>query len=136
MTEVIYSGLAASAMLLSALLFGGMVLFSFTFALFVLKHLPPETARPLIRQAFPPYYLLVIGLAALAALAAAPSDLISAGLLGAISLSTAVARQIVMPAVNAATDRGDKRRFAQLHGVSVLIQIAQIAAVVMCLLRF
>ena len=136
MTEVIYSGLAASAMLLSALLFGGMVLFSFAFALFVLKHLPPEIARPLIRQAFPPYYLPVIGLAALAALAATPSDLIAAGLLGGIALSTILAKQIVMPAVNAATDQGNKRRFARLHGASVLIQLAQICAVIICLLRF
>ena len=41
-----------------------------------------------------------------------------------------------MPAVNAATERGDKKRFGQLHGVSVLIQLAQIGAVVICLLRF
>lgn len=136
MTDLINTGLASSAMLLSALLFGGVVLFSFTFALFALKHLPSEIARPLIRQAFPPYYLLVIGLAALAALAAAPSDPTAAGLLAAVSLSTLLARQIVMPAVNAAADQGNKRRFAQFHGVSVLIQLAQIGAVMICLLRF
>jgi hypothetical protein len=123
-------------MLFSSLLFGGMVLFSFGFALFVLKHLPAAVARPLIRQAFPHYYLLVIVTAALAALAAAPVDLLTAALLAAISLSTILARQVLMPAVNAATDQGDKKRFGQLHGISVLIQLAQIGAVVTCLLRF
>jgi len=131
-----HSALASVAMLLSSLLFGGMVLFSFGFALFVLKHLPANVARPLIRQAFPHYYLLVIVIAGLAALAAAPLDEVTAGLLAAISLSTILARQVLMPAVNAATDQGDKKRFGQLHGVSVLIQLAQIAAVVVCLLRF
>jgi hypothetical protein len=130
------STLSATAMLLSSLLFGGMVLFSFGFALFALKHLPAAVARPLIRQAFPHYYLLVIITAALAALTAAPLDLLTSGLLAVIALSTILARQGLMPAVNAATDRGDKKRFSQLHGVSVLIQLAQIGAVVVCLLRF
>lgn len=130
------SALATTAMLLSSLLFGGMVLFSFGFALFALKHLPAAVARPLIRQAFPHYYLLVMIIAGLAALAAAPVDGTTAGLLAAIVLSTILARQVLMPAVNAATDRGDKKRFGQLHGLSVLIQLAQIGAVVICLLRF
>lgn len=130
------SVIASAALLLSALLFGGMVLFSFGFALFALKHLPAAVARPLIRQAFPHYYLLVIITAGLAALAAAAFDPLSAGLLAAISLSTLLARQLLMPAVNAATDRGDKKRFGQLHGASVVIQLAQIGAVVVCLLRF
>ncbi|MFY7959168.1 MAG: DUF4149 domain-containing protein [Elsteraceae bacterium] len=131
-----HTALATTAMLLSSLLFGGMVLFSFGFALFVLKHLPAAVARPLIRQAFPHYYLLVIVTAGLAALAAAPLDRVTASLLAAIALSTLLARQVLMPAVNAATDQGDKRRFGQLHGISVLIQLAQIGAVVICLLRF
>ena len=131
-----HSALAPTAMLLSSLLFGGMVLFSFGFALFVLKHLPAAVARPLIRQAFPHYYRLVIVVAGLAALAAAPLDRVTASLLAAIALSTILARQVLMPAVNAATDRGDKKRFGQLHGVSVLIQLAQIGAGVICLLRF
>lgn len=131
-----HSALATTAMLLSSLLFGGMVLFSFGFALFVLKHLPAAVARPLIRQAFPHYYLLVIVTAGLAALAAAPLDRVTASLLAAIALSTLLARQVLMPAVNAATDQGDKKRFGQLHGISVLIQLAQIGAVVICLLRF
>ena len=131
-----HTALATTAMLLSSLLFGGMVLFSFGFALFVLKHLPAAVARPLIRQAFPHYYLLVIVTAGLAALAAAPLDRVTASLLAAIALSTLLARQVLMPAVNAATDQGDKKRFGQLHGISVLIQLAQIGAVVICLLRF
>ena len=34
-----------------------------------------------------------------------------------------------MPAINAATDAGNKKRFGVLHGVSVVITIAQMVAV-------
>ncbi|MEL6960975.1 MAG: DUF4149 domain-containing protein, partial [Pseudomonadota bacterium] len=47
-------------------------------------------------------------------------------LLGAIALSTVYARQILMPQINAATDRGDKSAFGRLHGLSVVIQLVQI----------
>lgn len=127
--------LPAIALILTAMLLGGMSLFAFGFAIFVLRYLPTDLARPLIRKAFPPYYLLVIVVSALAGLAAFPTDRLSAMLLAAICGATVIARQIVMPAVNGATDRGDRRGFKILHGVSVLIQIAQIIATAIVLLR-
>lgn len=47
--------LPAIALILTAMLLGGMSLFAFGFAIFVLRHLPTDLARPLIRKAFPPY---------------------------------------------------------------------------------
>ena len=47
------------ALLTTALLFGGMTLFSFGFAAFLFTSLPAETASPLIRKAFPHFYLCV-----------------------------------------------------------------------------
>lgn len=128
--------LPAIALILTAMLLGGMSLFAFGFAIFVLRHLPTDLARSLIRKAFPPYYRLVIVVSALACLAAFPTDRLSATLLAAICGATVIARQLVMSAVNAATDRGDRRGFRIPHGVSVLIQIVQIIATAIVLLRF
>jgi len=114
------------ALLLSALLFGGMSFFSFGFAPVLFKQLPMEQVRPLLRGTFPYYYLSVIALAAVTAVAAVFADRVSATLMLAIALSTIYARQILMHQINAATDRGDKAAFGRLHGLSVVLQLAQI----------
>jgi len=114
------------AMLLTALLFGGMTYFSFGFAPVLFKQLPMEQVRPLLRGTFPYYYLSVIGLSGIAAGVSAMSDLAAAALLGAVTLSTIYARQILMHQINAATDRGDKSAFGRLHGLSVVVQLVQI----------
>ena len=123
------------ALLVTALLFGGTVLYAFGFAAFVFTALPAETAGPLIRRAFPYFYLFVLGTSAVAAAMALFSDLVSAYLLAAIVLTTLYARQVLMPRINAATDAGDKTRFKLLHGLSVLITLAHIAAAVVVILR-
>jgi hypothetical protein len=128
--------LTVVSLLATALLFGGMVLFSFGFAAFVLTALPSDIARPLIRRAFPPYYLLVIGAAAFAGALAAMRDPTAAVLLALIAASTVPVRQILMPAINAAADAGDKRRFGMLHGVSVVVQLVQIGLAGWVLARF
>ena len=56
-----------AALLVTALLFGGMVLYSFGFAAFVFSVLPMETAGPTIRRAFPHFYLFVIATSTVAA---------------------------------------------------------------------
>jgi hypothetical protein len=123
------------ALLVTALLFGGTVLYAFGFAAFVFTALPAETAGPLIRRAFPHFYLFVLGTSAAAAAIAAFSDPVSAYLLVAIVLTTLYARQMLMPRINAASDAGDKRRFKVLHSVSVLITLAHIGAAVVVILR-
>ena len=114
------------ALLLTALLFGGMTLFSFGFAAVLFKVFGASEARQGIRGAFPLYYLWVIATAALAGLLALFLNTPAAGVLIAIALSTAYARQVLMVQINAATDNGNKSRFKSLHGVSVAIQLVQI----------
>ena len=123
------------ALLLAALLFGGMTLFSFGFAAVLFAIYGPEQARTGIRGAFPHYYLWVIANSALAAAVAATSHTFAASLLIAVTLSTVYARQILMPQINAATDTGNKKRFTTLHTVSVIIQLVQIGLAGWALVR-
>ena len=46
--------------------------------------------------------------------------------LAAVAVTGLLARQILMPAINRATDTGAKARFRWLHGLSVLITLAHI----------
>ncbi|SHH01741.1 DUF4149 domain-containing protein [Marivita hallyeonensis] len=124
------------ALLTTALLFGGMVLYSFGFAAFLFTALPAETAGPTIRRAFPHFYLFVIAGAAVSAVLLALSDPIGALIMAAIAATTVPTRQKLMPAINAATDAGDKKRFALLHGVSVVITLIHIVAAAYVLHRF
>lgn len=114
------------ALILTALLFGGMTFYSFGFAPVLFRQLPMDQVRPLLRGTFPYYYLAVIGVGAIATAATLAVDVFAGTLLGAITLSTIYARQILMLQINAATDRGDKRAFGMLHGLSVVIQLIQI----------
>lgn len=124
------------ALLVTALLFGGMVLYAFGFAAFIFSALPADVAGPTIRRAFPHFYMFVMVTAALAALLVGMADPASGFLLGLVALSTLPTRQILMPAINAATDAGEKRRFALLHTLSVLITLAHIAGAAYALARF
>ena len=122
------NALHISALLTSSLLFGGMLFFSASFAAFLLKSLPPAEARVLIRKAFPSFYTFVVIASLIAALLALASSLFSASILALIALSTIPTRQILMPAINTATDAKLKQRFLVLHGLSVLITLAHIVA--------
>ena len=123
------------ALLMTALLFGGMTFYSFGFAPVLFRQLPMEQVRPLLRGTFPYYYLAVIGLGVIAAAASFAVDRLAGVLLAGIVLSTIYARQVLMHQINAATDRADRRAFSILHGLSVAIQLAQIGVAVWVLLR-
>ena len=124
------------SLLAIALLFGGMVLYSFGFAAFVFTALPPAVAGPTIRKAFPHFYLFVAGTAATAALLAWHHDRFATVALAVVAVTAILARQVLMPAINAATDGGLRTRFKVLHGFSVLITLAHIAATTFLLTRF
>jgi hypothetical protein len=117
----------SGAVLLTAWLFGGMLLFAAGFAAFLFKVLPVPQARSLIRQAFPPFYIFVMVTSGLAACLFILWDLTSAALLATIALTTLPTRQVLMPAINQATDQGLRARFVRLHGLSVVISLAHIA---------
>jgi len=117
-----------------AILLGGMAAFSFLFAPLVFAKLPGETAAGFIREVFPWYYLFVLGAAAIAAaLLAAPAPGL-AWVMAAVAAGAAVARQLLMPAINRARDRqlaGEApagRRFSLLHNASVALNLLQMAA--------
>ncbi len=122
-------------LLVTALLFGGMTFYSFGFATFVVNALPAKTAGPLIRQAFPIFYLFVLACSLTAAFLLIPQDRQAAGIMIGIALSTVYARQSLMPAINTATESGQTTRFKWLHGLSVAITLAQIVAAAVVILR-
>jgi Domain of unknown function (DUF4149) len=124
-----------AALLSTALLFGGMTLYSFGFAPMVFSALKADVAGSLLRKAFPHYYLFVLITALAAAAALVGLDGLSAALMAGTAAVALIARQILMPAINAARDTGAKTRFDRLHGLSVALNMVQLAAVVWVLVR-
>lgn len=117
----------SAAVLCTALLFGGMTLYSFGFAAFLFTALPAPTAGATLRRAFPWFYVFVMAISALGALLWLPHDTLAAALLAVVALTTLPVRQLLMPAINRATDAGQRRRFKWLHSVSVVVTLAHIA---------
>jgi Domain of unknown function (DUF4149) len=124
-----------AALLSAALLFGGMTLYSFGFAPMVFSALKADVAGVLLRKAFPHYYLFVLITATVAAAALAELDGFSAALMAGTAVVALIARQLLMPAINMARDGGAKSRFDKLHGLSVALNMLQLAAVVWVLVR-
>lgn len=116
------------AVLSTALLFGGMTLYSFGFAAFLFTALPANTAGAALRRAFPWFYAFVIVTSAVAALLWWPLDAVFAAVMTAVAVTTLPVRQILMPAINRATDAGLRQRFKWLHGLSVLVTLGHITA--------
>jgi hypothetical protein len=125
-----------AALLVTALLFGGMVLYSFGFAAFVFSALPADQAGPTIRRAFPHFYVFVLVTSVIAAALLWPSDNVSATLLAIIAVTTIPTRQFLMPAINRATDSGAKALFDKLHKLSVFITISHMVMTGVVLARF
>lgn len=124
------------SLLIVALLFGGSVLYSFGFAAALFSTLPAEQAGSTLRRVFPHFYLFVMVTSAIAAVLLWASNPMSAYLLAAIAISTLPTRQLLMPAINAATDAGNKSRFKALHGLSVVVTLIHIAMAAWVLARF
>ncbi len=125
-----------ATLLVTALLFGGTLLYSFGFAAFLFTALPPEIAGPTIRRAFPLFYVFVIGTAVLAAVLLYAADPVAGGLMLVIAATTFPTRQLLMPAINRATDAGAKAQFKLLHGISVVITLVHIGIAGFVLSRF
>jgi len=116
------------AILSTSLLFGGMTLYSFGFAAFLFSVLPAQTAGVALRRAFPWFYVFVIATAAMSALFWWGHDMLSALVMAVVAITTLPVRQLLMPAINDATDLGHRRRFKWLHGLSVLVTLGHIVA--------
>ena len=130
------------ALFAAATLFGGMLLYSFGFAPLVFSKLPVQQAGALLREAFPFYYLFVIAVALVAGVALLAVDTLSAWLMFVTLVIGVAARQLLMPAINRASDAraaGDESAggaFKRLHGFSVVLNFVQLAAVGTVLARF
>jgi hypothetical protein len=127
--------LPMATLLLVALLFGGMLLFSAGFAAFLFRYLPPQDARMLIRKAFPPFYLFVIITSGLVIALSWASDQFSSALMAFVMLTAVAARQLLMPAINHATDMALRKRFFWLHGLSVVLTLIHIVLVAIILVH-
>ena len=124
------------ALLVVALLFGGMILYSFGFAAFIFHGLPADDAGPVIRKAFPHFYSFVIASSGVAAIMLLAVHQFAALLMALITVTTLPTRQFLMPAINHATDLGNKTRFKSLHGASVVITLVHIGISGFVLSRF
>ena len=124
------------SLLLTAFLFGGMLLFSVGFGPLVLKNLEGSVARLFIRNTFPHFYLFVLASSFLAAATVFTTAPAASVALLVIFFTTLPARQILMPAINVASDEGDRKKFKTLHALSVAITLAHIfiSGAVLCFL--
>ena len=120
--------ISSLAVLITVLLFGGMTHYTYGFAAFLFTALPAATAGTVLRRAFPWFYAFVIVTAGTAALLWWPANARFSVAMAAVALTTVPLRQLLMPAINRATDAGQRQRFKWLHSLSVVATVAHIAA--------
>ena len=122
------SAAAILGAILAATAFGAAVFVSFFLAPMVFRVLEPAAASRFLRAMFPRYYacLLACG-AGLVGLSLAVPGIGPASI--ALAALAAVSTALV-PRINAARDAGEamKRRFRQLHGLSVALNLGMLAA--------
>ena len=68
----------------------------------------------------------MVGAAGLAAVLWWQYDATAATVTAVVALTTVPVRQLLMPAINRATDAGNRKRFKWLHGLSVLVTLGHI----------
>lgn len=130
------------ALYATATLFGAMVFFSAVIAPLVFTKLDGPIAGGFIRQLFPWYYLVIIILAALAALALLPNRPLDGAWMAGVVAAGIVSRQVLMPRINRVRDavlageHARERTFSRLHRLSVWINIVQMGIVGVVLARF
>ena len=133
------------ALLAVAGLWGGMAFFAAVYAPLVFIKLEGAVAGRFIRQVFPAYYLAMGVTSAVAAASLAASAAhrpVDVAILVLVCAAFWVARQVLMPRINAsrdaalAGDDGAGRRFGRLHRASVALNAVQLLAVLVVLARF
>ena len=115
-----------TSLLILAGVVGIMLFFSVAVAPTVFKVLPQEWASAYVRKFFPKYYA-VLGVCTLLA-AVLTTDTTVRWVAGVCAVLFAVSLFILTPAVNRATDQHKKRLFGWLHGLSILVNMAQLVA--------
>ncbi|WP_341896291.1 DUF4149 domain-containing protein [Ferrovibrio terrae] len=128
--------LHAIALYATAILLGAMLFFSFVVTPVVFRTLDGEPASRFLRALFPLYYLVIIVLGAIAALmlvlVAQPMAAAAMAVTAALAVLT---RQGLIPQLDAlragraAGEAVATQRFRRLHGLSMVINLAQMLAV-------
>ena len=114
------------SLLLTAAIVGIMVFFSVAVAPTVFKVFPQEWAGIYVRAFFPRYYAALGLLSSLAAWLA--RDTAATATLGSCAVLFFFSLWGITPRINHARDRQDKRMFNVLHGLSVIINLGQLSA--------
>jgi Domain of unknown function (DUF4149) len=129
--------LSLVAIVLTAVLLGSMVFFAGVMAPLTHRKLPPEVAGAFLREIFPVYYVFLLVVTVLAALAAFRPNPIAAGALALVAIGFAYSRLFLLPRINrlredpAAAEEGAFRR---LHHQSVVINLTQMMLALVILL--
>lgn len=131
---MILFGIQFLALLLTGVLLGGMLFFSFAFAPLLFIRLPAEVAGPFIRGFFPVYYGIgaAMALVTTALVATEPSSIP----LGSVGVAFLVLLLWLMPKINRLRDQGTAgdaaamARFNRLHRASVIVNAGQMVALV------
>ena len=135
----------AAGLVAVAAVFGGMVFFAFIYAPLVFIKLGTEAGGRFIREVFPVYYLAMGATSIPAALllafgsAARGADALAMACIGIVFF---LARFGLLPVINRNRDAGQagdvaaKKRFDALHRVSVMLNLAQMVAVLVVLVRY
>ncbi len=126
---------AIVALLALAALAGGMTFFGAVVALLVFRTLEPPNSGRFIRAIFPHYYRFGFVAAALAALSLVPIAPWCAAVLALVALTTLWLWLSLMPRINRLRDVGEERAFARAHRLSVLVNQAELLAVLAVLVR-
>ena len=112
--------------LLLAYFFGGMLLFSVGHGTLYFKFLEPSFARAFIRKTFPYFYGYVLLVSALLGLFSLNISYLISALAFGIFITTIPTSRVLMPAINNASDKKQKRNFVLLHTLSVSITLLHI----------
>ena len=113
-------------LLLTSFLFGGMLLFSVGFGTLSFKFLEVNIARAFIRKTFPYFYGYVLLVSALIGLFSLNISYLISALAFGIFITTIPTSRVLMPAINKASDKKQKRSFVLLHTLSVSITLLHI----------
>ena len=120
-----------TSLLILAGVVGVMLFFSVAVAPTIFKVLPQEWASAYVRKFFPKYYAVLGAATALAAVLTPDSTQRSVA--GVCAVLFAVSLFVLTPAVNRATDQGKKKLFGWLHGLSIVVNMGQLVALLVVL---
>ena len=129
------------ATVITGLLAGSMLFFSFVMAPLIFSKLEIREAGKFVRAVFPWYYLVVIALSGLGGIALVAFAPLNASLLFLVTISAIYCRQSLMPSINDHRDRSNSgeevanKIFNKLHRRSEVINGLQLLATMAVLLH-